>query len=77
METKRILVATELDELSDKVTEFAISVAKQLNTSEIVLLNVIKPVHSQTFSATGDAMLSDGQSIDRFNAQLMRTPDPC
>jgi nucleotide-binding universal stress UspA family protein len=72
METKRILVATELDELSEKVTKFAISVAKQLNISEIVLLNVIKPVYSQTFSATGDVMLSDGQSIDRFNAQLMR-----
>jgi nucleotide-binding universal stress UspA family protein len=72
MEMKRILVATELDELSEKVTEFAISVAKQLNISEIVLLNVIKPVHSQSFSATGDVMLSDGQSTERFNAQLMR-----
>ncbi|MFO7575516.1 MAG: universal stress protein [Bacteroidales bacterium] len=72
MKTKKILVATELDELSENVTEFAISVAKQLSISEIVLLNVIKPVHPQSFSATGDGQLSDGQRIDRFNAELMR-----
>lgn len=72
MKTKKILVATELDELSANVTKFAVGIATQLNISEIVLLNIIKPVHPQSFSATGDVMVSDGQSIDRFNTELMR-----
>ena len=72
MKTKKILVATELDELSAKATKFAISVATQLNVSEIVLLNVIKQVHTQSFSATGDVMLSDGEMVEQFNAQLMK-----
>jgi nucleotide-binding universal stress UspA family protein len=72
MKIKTLLVPTELDELSEKVTGFAIKLATQLNISEIVLLNVIIPAHNQTFSASGDVFASEGRIADRFNVVLMR-----
>jgi nucleotide-binding universal stress UspA family protein len=72
MKIKTLLVLTELDELSEKVTGFAIKIASQLSISDVILLNVIIPAHAQTYSALGDIFPSDGQMTDRFNIDLMR-----
>ena len=71
MDVKRILIPSELDELSTKVTGFAVDLAEQMNISEIVLLNVIIPAHTQAFTASGDVFAGDGHMNNRFNVLLM------
>ncbi len=71
MNVKKILIPSELDELSAKVTGFAVELAEQLNISEIVLLNVIIPAHTHTFSTSGDVFAADGDMAKRFNVVLM------
>jgi nucleotide-binding universal stress UspA family protein len=72
MKTKKILVTTELDELSAKVARFAVNLSAQLGAPELVLVNVIKPATSQTFSATGDISTSNTKDINLFNAALIK-----
>lgn len=71
MEIKKILVPTELDQLSAKVTTFAVELAEQMKVQEIVLLNTIVPAHTQAFSASGDVFAADGSLANRFNVVLM------
>ena len=70
MNVKRILIPSELDELSAKVTDFAVELAEQLNVSEIVLLNVIIPAHIQAFSTSGEDFAADSDMAIRFNEVL-------
>jgi nucleotide-binding universal stress UspA family protein len=72
MKTHKILVATELDELSARVTEFAVNLSVQLGVPELVLLNVIIPAATQAFSATGDVSTYNTQEINLFNTELMK-----
>ncbi len=72
MVTKRILVSTELDELSAKVTKFAVGLSTQLGVSEIILLNVIIPATPQSFSATADVSTQNTHHVNLFNTELMR-----
>lgn len=69
MDFKKIFIPTELDELSAKVTGFAVDLAEQMNISEIALLNVIIPV--QTFSDSGDGYAVNDLMANRFNVLLM------
>lgn len=69
MDFKKIFIPTELDELSAKVTGFAVDLAEQMNISEIALLNVIIPV--QTFSDSGDGFAANDLMANRFNVLLM------
>lgn len=71
MDFKKILIASELDGLSEKVTGFALNLATQMDIPEIVLLNVIIPAHTQAFSASGDIFAADGNMANRFNVVLM------
>ncbi|MDD4673870.1 MAG: universal stress protein [Bacteroidales bacterium] len=72
MKTTKMLVTTELDELSAKVARFAVNLSTQLGAAELVLLNVIVPVTNQTFSATGDSSISNTKDINLFNAALLK-----
>ncbi len=72
MSTKKILVATELDELSEKVTKFAANLSVQLGAPELILLNVIIPLNAQTISVTGGFSTYNPQDISLFNSQLMK-----
>jgi nucleotide-binding universal stress UspA family protein len=71
MDIKKILIPSELDELSAKVTGFAVNLAEEMNIPEIILLNVIIPAHTQAFSASGDVFAADGHMASRFNVVLM------
>jgi nucleotide-binding universal stress UspA family protein len=72
MDIKKILIPTELDELSAKVIGFSVELAEQMNISEIVLLNIIIPAHTQSFSASGDVFAGEGHMTNRFNVLLMK-----
>ncbi len=71
MNVKKILIPSELDELSAKVTGFAVYLAEQLNISEIVLLNLVIPAGTQASSISGDVFAADGDMAKRFNVVLM------
>ncbi|MBE0662988.1 MAG: universal stress protein [Bacteroidales bacterium] len=71
MDLKNILILTELDALSAKVTGFAINLAVQMSIPEIVLLNVIIPANTPAFSASGDVFTSEGNMADHFNLALL------
>jgi nucleotide-binding universal stress UspA family protein len=72
MATHKIVVSTELDKLSAKITEFAVGLSAQLGTSELILLNVIIPARAQTFSTTGDISTFDTHNVNLFNIELMK-----
>ena len=71
MNVKKILIPSELDELSAKVTGFAVYLAEQLNISEIVLLNLVIPAGTQASSISGDIFAVNGDMAKRFNVVLM------
>lgn len=71
MDIKKILIPAELDELSAKVTSFAVDLAEQINIPEIVLLNVIIPAHTQSFIASGDTMAAHDYTANRLNVLLI------
>ncbi len=71
MSIHKLLVTTELDELSARVSEYAVELAEKLNHREMILLNVIIPAHSQAFAASGDVFKAEGDMASRFNLTLM------
>ncbi len=71
MVIKKILIPTELDELSTIVTGFAVDLAEQMNISEIVLLNLIIPAPSHAFLASQNAFAPNVNMDERFNAVLL------
>lgn len=71
MTLSKILVPTELDELSAMVIDFAVELATELGVREIILLNIIIPAHSQAFTASGDVFKAEGDMAGRFNHMLM------
>ncbi len=71
MHVKKILIGSELDEFSAKVTAFAVSLAEQLNISEVVLLNLITPEQNQANPVLDNAF-ADGKDMgNRINKVLM------
>lgn len=69
---KTILVPTDLSSLGDNALQFAVDLARQMDSSKIVLLNIIIPVHSDAFTASADVTKLQGSTADRFNLELMR-----
>ncbi|TVR40241.1 MAG: hypothetical protein EA394_08435 [Bacteroidia bacterium] len=55
MQTGKILVTTDLTEISDIAAEYAADLAVQLNIKEVVLLNLLIPSHIQITAASGGA----------------------
>lgn len=72
MHLNKILIPTELNELSDIVVDFAINLAKQIHINEIVLLNIIIPAHIQTLTASGDAIDANGKLAVQLNDKIMK-----
>jgi nucleotide-binding universal stress UspA family protein len=72
MHLNKILIPTELNELSDIVVDFAINLARQVHINEIVLLNIIIPAHIQTLTASGDAIDANGKLAVQLNDKIMK-----
>lgn len=72
MHLNKILIPTELNELSDIVVDFAINLAKQIHINEIVLLNIIIPAHVQTLTASGDTIDANGKLAVQLNDKIMK-----
>jgi nucleotide-binding universal stress UspA family protein len=71
MHLNKILVPTELNELSDVVVDFAIDLARQIQINEIILLNLIIPAHVQTLAASGRAIDANGKLAMQMNDKIM------
>ena len=69
---KKILVPTDLSELSEHALQFAVNFAKQAGDWEIILLNILTPVHSDAFSASGEVTMLQGATTERFNVEMMK-----
>ena len=53
MQADKILVTTDLTEISDIAADYAVDLAVQLNRKEVVLLNVLIPSNIQIMAASG------------------------
>ncbi len=71
MQINRILVLTELNKISDIAIEYSISLANQLNVSEIVLLNMILPAHSQIAEASNQAVDPNSVMANELNTAML------
>jgi nucleotide-binding universal stress UspA family protein len=54
----KILVPTELNDISETAARFAVNLGSQLNMDEIILLNVVVPAHHQ------QVLYTPGQPVD-------------
>lgn len=70
MKFNKILIPTELDDLSLTATKFAVELAEQLKIREAVLLNIIIPAQSQAMAASGGAANAPVALTGQFNAML-------
>jgi nucleotide-binding universal stress UspA family protein len=71
MRFKRILIPTELNELTLKVIEFGVDLASHAGISEVVLLNIIVPVHPQSFASSGDVFTAHTGVASQLNQLMM------
>jgi nucleotide-binding universal stress UspA family protein len=71
MHVNKLLIPTELNELSDVVIDFSIDLAKQIQINEIVLLNLIIPAHVQALTASGEAIDAHGKLAMQLNDSMM------
>ncbi len=69
---KKILVPTDLSEISEHALRFAVNLAKQAGDMEIILLNILTPVHSDAFAASGEVTMMQGATAERFNLEMMK-----
>ncbi len=69
---KKILVPTDFTKNSENGLKLAVDLAKEINGT-IVLLNVIYPVRSTTYTAMGDINNMPKGQADHFMAELVRT----
>lgn len=64
---KKILVPTELNDLSETAAKYAVKLAVQLNINEIILINIIVPaLHQQAFFSPGQPMDATGFPRDEL-----------
>lgn len=68
---KAILVPIDFSVVSDHALKFAVMLARNIKDSKIVLLNIIIPVHTNSFAASADVSKLQGATADRFNVELM------
>ncbi len=71
MHVNKLLIPTELNELSNVVIDFSIDLAKQIQINEIVLLNLIIPAHVQALTASGEAIDAHGKLVMQLNDSMM------
>ncbi len=71
MQKTKILVPTDLTELSDMATEYAVDIAHQLKINEVILLNILIPAHVQTSYASGGEVNSSMHIAQQLNMVMM------
>lgn len=67
----RILVPTDFSFTAENGLKLAVDIARHIN-GEIILLNIIFPVHGTTFTAMGDISTLERGEADHFMAELVR-----
>ena len=70
MQARKLLVTTDLTEISDIATEYATGLALQLDIKEIVLLNLLIPSEMQITAATGGAYYPPNHATQTLNDVL-------
>ena len=70
MKFNKILIPTELDDLSLTATKFALKLAEQLKIREVILLNIIIPAQSQAMAASGGAANAPVALTGQFNTTI-------
>lgn len=71
MQNSKILVPTDLTELSEIATEYAVDLAHQLKIKEVILLNILIPAHVQTSYAANTEINSSMHIAEQLNLALM------
>jgi len=71
MQTRKILVPTELTKVSDIATKYAVGLARQLNVKEVILLNIIIPANVQTTAKTGGFINTSFGIAQQLNRTMM------
>ena len=69
---KAILVPIDFSVVSEHALKFAVKLARRMEDSKIIILNIIIPVHTSSFAASADVSKLQGATADRFNVELMR-----
>ncbi len=72
MTFKKILVLSELNNLSEITMEYAVNMAEQMDIKEVVLLNTILPAHHQTYHAGGQTIDAQGQLANSMNMVMLK-----
>ncbi len=70
MQTSKILVTTDLTEISDIAAEYAAELVVQLNSKEVVLLNLLIPSNIQIIAASGGAYYPPHHLTHQMNDAL-------
>ena len=70
MQTMKILVATDLTELSEIAAEYAVDLASQLKVREVILLNILIPANVQTSSAVSGSFNTSMQLAEELNRTM-------
>lgn len=70
MQTMKILVPTDLTELSEMATEYAVDLASQLKIKEVILLNVLIPANIQTSTAVSGTFNTSMQLAEELNRTM-------
>ena len=66
---KRILCATDFSQESEKATEFAASMALEIKNSELILINVIKPIPAFSGDITEESQIVDSENDIKRNSE--------
>ena len=66
---KRILCATDFSKESEKAIEFAASMALGIKDSELILINVIKPIPAFSGDLTEESQIVDSENDIKRNSE--------
>jgi nucleotide-binding universal stress UspA family protein len=66
---KRILCATDFSKESEKAIEFAASMALEIKDSELILINVIKPIPAFSGDLTEESQIVDSENDIKRNSE--------
>lgn len=72
MDYKKILVLSELNNLSEITMDYAVQLAEKAGIQEVVLLNTILPAHQQTYHAGGQTIDAQGQLANSMNMVILK-----
>ncbi|MFW5758729.1 MAG: universal stress protein, partial [Bacteroidota bacterium] len=72
MDYKKIMVLSELNNLSEIIMEYAVHMAEKMEMQEVILLNTILPAHYQSYHAGGQTIDAQGQLANSMNMVILK-----